>query len=230
MAVSSRTVNVRNILVGAGNMFIADLDTPLPTDVEPDTNDSTVRAEQAFIDDSDWSDVGATQEGVEVAYEPDIGEVEVDQMMDAAKLFNQGLQVQMNTQLAEATLENLMIAWGAPDDALDGDTFKIGSPGAEPVERSAAVVGLAPNTQATQVDQDSHRERIYLARRVISVEGSTHALRRTEATVFPVSFRLLPLPAPVDEMNPGSFEEGGFYTDSEYGVVVDRLYDANEVQ
>lgn len=213
MAVSSKTVNVRNILVGAGNMFVADLDTQIPDFVNAE------RAEDTFLGAEDWSDVGATQEGVEVAYEPDIGEVEVDQMMDAAKLFNQGLNVQMNTQLAEATLENLMIAWGAPDSALDGDTFSIGSPGSNPIERSAAVVGFAPDTETTQTDQDSHRERIYHARRIVSVEGSTHALRRTEATVFPASFRLLPLPRSIDGVDE--------YTGSEYGVIVDRLYDAN---
>lgn len=210
-AISSQTVNVKNVLVGAGVMFISDLDTALPSWT------SGERAEDTLISDTNWTEVGATQEGVEIGYEPDIGEVEVDQMMDAAKLFWQGLNVTMNTQLVEATLENLMVAWGAPDSALDGDEFSIGSPGADPVERSAAVVGLAPATQDTFTNQDQHRERIYHARRIVAVEGSNHSLARTEATVFPASFRLLPLPESVD----GSTQ----YTGSEYGKIIDRLYD-----
>jgi len=45
------------------------------------------------------------------------------------------------------------------------------------------------------------------ARRVLNVEASSHSYRRNEATVFPLSFRLLPDPA---------------FSGAEYGMIVDR--------
>lgn len=193
-------VTVRNIIVGAGHLYLSALDNakaPLPT-LTPGTS-ATVALDTAT---ATWRYVGATQEGVEITYEPDYGEVEVDQLKDAAILFNQGVTISMNTNLAEATLQNLAVAWGFPSSAIATDTFSLGVPSETPVERTAAVVGRAPS-DATGV----RRERVYYARRVISIEGSNHSLRRTEATVFPVSFRLLPDPT---------------YAGSEYGTIVDR--------
>jgi hypothetical protein len=209
-------VNVKNILVGFGDLYYADFGTELP-DL---TGTSQIRLQQYFDADSNWNYLGATQEGVELAYEPDYGEVEVDQIRDAAILFNQMVTVNMNTTLAEATLENLLIAWGLADEYLQqaGDgkvsSFSIGVPSEEPVERTVAVIGKgAPATYEANVNGESEtvtakRDRLYHGRRVLSVEGSTLNLSRTENTAFPCTFRLLPDPA---------------FRDSEYGVILDRI-------
>lgn len=214
------SVIVRNILVGHGNLYVADsIDAPLPAFTAP-TRDAGGAITGAGSDaDADfeaspaWYSVGATQEGVEIGYDPDYGEVEVDQMKDAALMFNNGVTVTMTTNLAEATLQNLALAWGvagALTEGADTDTFRIGVPGEEPVERSAAVVGRAPRGGTN----DSNRaQRIYRARRVISVEGSTHALRTSEATTFPVTFRMLPYRG----------ADGTSYVGSEYGEIIDRI-------
>ncbi len=213
--------NARNIIVGPGELFTAVCDTPLPDEedlpdraVAPlDPGDSLGTMLAGLKGDAAWTELGYTQEGVEVSYTPDYGEVEVDQLKDAALLFNQGVNVMMNTNLAEATLENLLVAWGQPDSVLTAattsSTFKIAVPSAVPEERALAVVGrgvprVFGSAPATQIET----ERVYYARRVVSVEGSNHSLRRTEATVFPVSFRLL---AHSD------------YPGSEYGTITERL-------
>lgn len=199
-------VTIRNILVGAGNMYIAAGGTVLPAAVAGTSMNTTLATTAG------WRHVGATQEGVEIGYEPDYGEVEVDQLKDAAILFNQGVTVTMGTNLAEATLQNLVVAWGQADAAVVAntadatgatETLPIAVPGEAPVERACAVVGRAPAT-----DTGARRERIYYARRVVSMEASSHSLRRTEATVFPISFRLLPNPQ---------------YSGAEYGTIVDRI-------
>lgn len=174
-------VTVRNIIVGPADLWVAPTGTAAPAFVASDG----YRA--AFDGDGNWDALGATMEGVEVSYQPDYGEIIVDQLKDAARLFNQGLTVQVNTQLAEATLENLLVAWGVDDNALiSGTTFEIAVPDSDPVERALAFVGEAPD------DSDGKEvERLYHCFRCISIEGSTVALRRTEATVFPVTFRLL---------------------------------------
>ena len=144
-----------------------------------------------------FTDVGLTQEGVEVQYQPDFGEVEVDQLLDAAKLFKQKMSVSVATTFAEATLNNLMTVWAQQPGTQYTDVGTSASPGGvvrlsggtlgdAPVEKALAFVGLAPGTATT------YKQRVYLATRALSVEASSHALRRSEATVFPVTFRLLP--------------------------------------
>lgn len=178
-------VTTDNIIVGPGNLYIADIGTALPT--------WATDANADFDEDAAWITLGATMGGVEVAYQPDYGEVEVDQLKDAARLFHQGLTVTMSTQLAEATLENLLVAWGLGSECLTSSgttwTLEVDVPSDRPVERKLAVVGSAPLGA-----NDEEMERIYVAHRVISIEGSTHSLTRTEATEFPVTFRLLPRP------------------------------------
>jgi hypothetical protein len=142
--------------------------------------------------DANWRNAGYTSDGIEVSYEPDYGEVSVDQMLDAAKLFKQGMRVSINTNLAEASLLNLLLAWGQRAGSLTGtapaQTLNIegGGLGDEPIERSLAFVGPAPRSAAGQ-----KVERVYYVRRALQVETSAHSLARSDATVFPVSFRLL---------------------------------------
>jgi hypothetical protein len=131
-----------------------------------------------------FKDVGLTQEGVEVQYQPDFGEVEVDQLLDAAKLFKQRMTVSVATTFAEATVDNLMTTWAQASGTQYTDVGQSTTQGA--VRLSGGELGEAPNTAT------SYRQRVYLATRALSVEASTHALRRSEATVFPVTFRLLP--------------------------------------
>ena len=63
-----------------------------------------------------FREVGYTSTGLEVSYEPTYGEVAVDQLLDAARLFKQSLKVLLKTELAEATLENLTFSWGQMDN------------------------------------------------------------------------------------------------------------------
>ncbi len=224
--------NSRNIIVGAAAMYISAKDSLDPTFYTSSDSDipspaiptlsSGVSAVSALDGSSAWRFTGYTQEGVEVAYEPDYGEVEVDQLLDAAKMYKQKMTMSVRTTLVEATLENLMVAWAQSPNVSEGqapsykangvgglnDTtgfdqggaavtlnegdehlgMAAGALGIEPVERSLAFVGLSPRSKV----DGKKRERIYHARRSLQVESSTHGLKRAEATVFPVSFRLLP--------------------------------------
>jgi hypothetical protein len=55
------------------------------------------------------------------------------------------------------------------------------------------------------------RERVYIARRVVQMDPSTHALKRDAGVVFPVTFRCLP-------------DDNDIYDGAEYGIVIDRIY------
>jgi hypothetical protein len=139
-----------------------------------------------------FKDVGLTQEGIEVSYQPDFGEVEVDQILDAAKLFRQKMSVSVATTFAEAVLENLLTVWaqgsGTKFTGTVGDEVRLsgGNLGDAPQEKALLFIGNAPNTQT------AYRQRVYLTTRALSVEQSAHSMRRNEPTVFPVTFRLLP--------------------------------------
>lgn len=226
----------QNIIVGAAAIFTSVVSSlqagwtsvALPVTVDGTPYAATLQANNAF------RNVGYTSDGVEVTYSPDYGEVEVDQLLDTAKMFKQKMTVTVKTSLTEATLENLVLVWAqspssrrygdavgtAPDATgverdLDTDFdgvavptdeevlgLEAGALGIEPVERQLVFVGGSPRTAG-----NAKRERVYHLRRSLSVEASTHSLKRNEATMFPVSFRVLPS------------EVSG----AEYGTVRDRV-------
>lgn len=187
-------VSIANILVGAGNLYVG-----------------PKGAAHATLA-TDTYHVGATMDGVEVAYEPDYVDISVDQLKDAAIIYQNGYRVSVRTNVAEATLQILAVAWGlrgglgittATDvtgSTASGSTYRLLIPIAPdaPVERSIVVKGRQPS---------SNKNRYYYGRRAISAEASSHSLRRGEATVFPISFRMLADPA---------------FTGSEYGYIEDE--------
>ena len=150
--------------------------------------------------------------GLEIQFQPDFGEVAVDQFLDVAKLYKQGMQVNLATAFAEATLENLLLALAYGDSQLSGTkstsagrelNLSAGQIGECPVERG--IVAIGPGTgdciNSTTV------ERVYTAYRALSIENVTVSAKRDEASMFEVSFRLLP-------------EDGS----GSYGKIVDRTF------
>jgi hypothetical protein len=189
-----------NIIVGAAALFAYEgsgelTDTQLPTPVNTATYKQTL-ANNAPT----WRNVGYTSNGLELTFAPDFGEVSVDQVLDVAKLYKQGMKVNMNTSFAEATLENLLLALARPkSDARVGAAgnkfagedilnLSAGELGECPIERGLVAVG--PGTGDCAVG--SSIERIYLAYRAVSIESVSVSAKRDSATMFDVSFRLLP--------------------------------------
>ncbi len=148
-----------------------------------------------------FRNVGYTMNGLELQFQPDFGEVQVDQVLDVAKLYKQGMQVNLNTAFAEATLENLLFSLAGKDEDLTASAgaagIKAGSQtlnmsagdiGECPVERGLVAVG--PGTG--DCNPDEAIERIYVAYRALSIESVTVSAKRDEPTMYEVSFRLLP--------------------------------------
>ena len=191
-----------DIIVGAAALFtyeagaLADADRPAFV--------AGTSYKETLANDEDFRNVGYTSNGLEIQFQPDFGEVAVDQVLDVAKLFKQGMQVNLNTTFAESTLENLLFALAGKDaDLATVATFptlnlSAGDIGDVPVERGLIAVG--PGTG----DATENIERVYVAYRALSIESVSVSAKRDEATMFEVSFRLLP-------NNNGS-----------YGKIVDR--------
>ena len=222
----------KNIIVGAASFFIGDeaLDfytaaevaggagsgvyfvstvTGTPTGIPSPT------ASTSYADTLDgnayFRNVGFTMNGLEIQFQPDFGEVTVDQVLDVAKLYKQGMQVNLNTAFAEATLENLLVAIaGSNADKTTTGTFNTtlnlsaGDLGSCPVER--AIVAVGPGTGDCNVGGTANNtERIYVAHRALSIDNVTVSAKRDEASMFEVSFRLLPA------------------SNGSYGKIVDRV-------
>ena len=187
-----------NIIVGAAALWTYEAGTLTDADLPALVEDTSFK--ETLSNDADFRNVGYTQNGLEIQFQPDFGEVSVDQVLDVAKLYKQGMQVNLNTTFAESTLENLLFSlagkdadlgnvasgsWGAGNPALN---LSAGDIGECPVERGLVAVG--PGTGDCAVG--SSLERIYVAYRALSIENVTVSAKRDEATAFEVSFRLLP--------------------------------------
>lgn len=297
--------NVKNVIVGAAQVFVSRgynelrpatyiRDPYAGVGPAPAVNWSDTQSARGWLLGTTgqrwWRDVGYTNNGLEVSYEPGYGDVVVDQLLDAARLFKQSIRVTLKTELAEGTLENMALAFGQPDPSLvfSSSTGSItaasvlqnpaaavaastgftnsarlglaaGSLGDQPVERSIIAIGQAPEQFGTNIRTSAPsyvdpsinvatgsaalvalqgaasanvgsassgslsfgaaensaygalRERVYIARRVVQMDASTHSLKRDAGVTFPVTFRCLP-------------DDNDVYDGAEYGIVIDRIY------
>jgi hypothetical protein len=240
------STNTRNVIVGAAQIFVSNNDgitaprpTTTPSDIQTLLGTSTGTSAAANLNsNASYRNVGLTNTGLELNYQPTYAEVKVDQLLDAARLFKSDIKVELKTELTEATLENLQLAWGQMDsyynasgsavtalsltDPITGEkaatlNMAAGSLGDAPVERVIIAVGNAPYNigDETQSYSGRNKERVYIARRAVSMDVTAHSLKRDTATVFPVAFRLLP------------DDSQAAYGGSEYGVVIDRVWGTN---
>ena len=214
--------SAKNIIVGAAPLFIStaagdakDLDPAAITGTAM-VNSASYRTTLA-ANTADWRNVGYTNNGLQITYNPSYGAVTVDQLLDSAKLFKESMEVMIATEMAEGTLENVMVVFGQGTSTLSAAPtasapqtlgLEAGALGVAPTERQLVAVGPAPDHK---VSSYSNNERVYYARRVLSVQQSQFSLARNNPTTFPVTFRLLP-----------SGETT--YVGQEYGKIIDRVF------
>ena len=227
--------NSNQIIVGAAQLFVSK-QGPLEnvSGTSPAVysfNGASVSGIPAFVDgtgyadtvesaSANWRNVGYTMNGLEVQFQPDFGEVQVDQLLDVAKLYKQGMQVSMVTAFAEATLENLLVSIAAAEDTYDDSTatfsssgrlltgevelnMTAGELGEVPVER--ALIAVGPGSGDPAATGTGKVERVYVGHRVLSIENVTVSAKRDEPSMYEVTFRLLPA------------------SNGSYGKIVDRV-------
>jgi hypothetical protein len=188
-------VNVSNIVVGEATIKVGD-----------SANATTINAMDSF------DDLGATQNGVEISWEPDMVDIEIDQFGDAARIVQSKVKVMVKTTMAEATLNNLALAWNydsvgttdvvANNDGANTKTFLFGAQTVFPYEKALVIQGYAPGTTA-----GATKSRKFYTKRAISMESTSLTMKRAEASVFAVGFRILP-----------KVEDTGY----EYGKIIDQ--------
>ena len=187
-----------DIIVGAAALFTADSTlTPATVPAFVSTQSYKTTLSNSANIAAGIENVGYTSNGIEITFQPDFGEVQVDQILDVAKLYKQGMQVTLATSFAEATLENLLFSIAGQGDDLSGTkstsagrslNLASGDIGECPVER--ALIAVGPGTG--DCDDSSSVERVYVAYRALSIENVTVSAKRDTPTMFDVTFRLLP--------------------------------------
>jgi hypothetical protein len=191
----------KKIIVGAAALFVADDSLEFFNGVGYRFSSASTTGVPAFAGVTDFkttmsactafTNVGYTMNGLELQFQPDFGEVQVDQLLDVARMYKQGMSVSLVTAFAEATLDNLVTAIAAKetDITTSGSTTTLellsGDIGDVPVER--ALVAVGPGTGDPQVT----KERVYVANRALSIENVTVSAKRDEPSMFEVTFRLL---------------------------------------
>ena len=227
--------NAKNILVGASPLFISNTDST-DTANYTDNAEPGSTAAGAFVSGTSYTttlngvtsgafhyrNVGYTNNGLQITYNPTYGSVTVDQLLDTAKLFKESMEVMIATEMTEGTLENVLTVFGQGASTLTTESgfttgtanktktlgLAAGALGVAPTERQLIAVGQAPST--TDGDNSKTTERVYYARRVLSVQQSQFSLARNNPTTFPVTFRLLP-------------SGDSAYAGQEYGKIIDRI-------
>ena len=228
--------SAKNIIVGASPLWISKVSTDLdPTKASPTHAFVPGTSYSTTLDaaSTNWRNVGYTNNGLQITYNPTYGSVTVDQLLDSAKLFKESMEVMLMTEMAEGTLENLLVVFGQPGGGSSvtsisaNETLTSAEPtstttqqlglaaGAllsEPTERQLCAVGPAPDySGASAISGYTRNERVYYGRRVLSVQQSQFSLARNTPTTFPVTFRLLP-------------SGDATHVGAEYGKIIDRVY------
>ena len=133
----------------------------------------------------DGVDVGYTSDGVEYEKSVDTFEKIVDQEYDALDVIPTQWTIHVNTQFAEATLQNVYIAWNEVNAPVvvpgDTRTLDIGLT-QEIAEHKIIFIGKCPEGNA----------RTFTLYRAKIADAVAMSLKKDEQTVVPVSFRCLP--------------------------------------
>lgn len=184
-------VTFTSITVGEGQVFIG-----------PDQ--ATVDADITTLGVNSQYNVGSTQNGVMIGWEPNMVDIEVDQFGDAARIVQSSQKITIKTTIAEATLANLANAWGYATGqsvsqpglvtgyALDGSgrsvgTLNVGIHSVYPSEKYVRVEGNAPGSNAAALVYRSFK-----TRRCISYTAVEWGMQRADNQKYAVEFRALP--------------------------------------
>lgn len=263
--------NSKNILVGAARVFVSygtnssrpDLTASgvFPWTVNVNSNSAVSGAASTSTPSfllgtasSYWRDMGFTSNGAEVSYEPGYSDVTVDQLLDAARLFQHSLKVSIKTELDEATFENMNIVFGQSEVTLNagssaatvntlystgsgtpGTTQQLnllgGALGVQPQERTLVLIGNAPGTFGTTATSYP-----------VSNSGSTTLGTQTDVSALRSKERVYVARRAVQEQTvahslkrdavtvfPVQFRclpdaDRNAAAGSEYGFIVDRVY------
>lgn len=163
-----------NLISGPGELYWGAFGAAEPADTATGTAPTA----------PDWTDVGATSDGVTMTVAREFFRLTMDQAVDSPGRRVTERDVTISTNLAEITLENLALALGQSQDTVTtGTGFKAmdlegDDAGAEPDYFALLFRGRAPGGF----------RRMVIGRKMLSTEEVETAYKKGEQTFYPVSF------------------------------------------
>ncbi|GAA4992678.1 hypothetical protein WHI96_07910 [Pseudonocardia tropica] len=177
-------VSVSNLTQGPGVLYAGVMGATEPTDA------TTAPATGA----SGYTDVGGTNDGVQLSIKQTYKELEVDQVVDIPGRRITKREMTLKTNLAEPTLENLAISLNSAASAITTagtganatKSFEPPNEGSatQPIYRPLVFDGFAPGAKT---DGTAPARRI-LVRRALSTDDVSFAYKKDDQTVFSVTF------------------------------------------
>jgi hypothetical protein len=166
------SVTVTNLAQGPGTLYTGAFGAAEPADSAVNTTPAA----------SAWTDRGGTDGGVKLVMTQTFSELKVDQIVDSPgrRLVKRDFNIQTN--LAEVTLENLALAMNG-GTAASGSGFKTLTPetassATQPNYIGAILDGWAPNQKRRRV----------IARKVLNISNVESAYQKDAQTFVPVDF------------------------------------------
>lgn len=167
--------SVDNLVMGVGSLYVADFGATEPAPTELNTAPL----------DTDWRDVGYTQDGVTFTFVQEYEELTVDQIVDIPGSRLTRRTATIGTNLAEPTLENLNLALNGAGTITEGATA--GDPDEWELNSDQ---GNVPNYRAIMFDgfgPNGNRRRV-IVRRALQTGDVEAAYAKDGQTVFSVEF------------------------------------------
>ncbi len=163
---------VTNLIMGPADLYVGSFGATEPLDTAINTTPAS----------SSWTDVGGTQDGVKITIDQEYTELEVDQIVDVPGARLTKRVVEVETNLAEATLENLKFLLN-DGTAASGSGYKslepvYASSATQPTYRAVLLDGYAP---------DGRRRRV-IVRKVLSNDKVESTYKKDDQTLFSVKW------------------------------------------
>lgn len=174
-------VNTGNLVKGAGRIMYAASTVDKPASISDVINVTTYAAATG------WNDLGATREGIQITVNNTETGFDVDQVAGLIGTSPENWECNVATNLAEVTLENMVIAWEGAAVTEDGGERETGFAGATSyTERHLAVLFQKPASAGGVIVG-------YFFHRAVRApqEGTLTFQKGGDAQVIPVRWNIL---------------------------------------
>ncbi|HEU4754004.1 MAG TPA: hypothetical protein VFU47_12920 [Armatimonadota bacterium] len=164
-------MTVTNLAAGPGQLYVADFGATEPSDVSTPL-------------DAGWRNVGGTLDGITLRLTQEWFALQVDQSAYEAGRVRTSGGVQIQTNLAEVTLQNLAAAFSLPDDAVTT------AAGMETLEPDDGDVLTPPAYRAVLLEAVgvAGKPLRAIVRRALATDNVEQAYTKSGQRVIPVTF------------------------------------------
>lgn len=172
------SVTATNLTMGPGDLYKGTFGATEPADTAVNTTPAV----------SSWTDLGGTQDGVKLTVAQKYEELEVDQVVDIPGRRLTKREFMLETNLAEPTLENLVISINNSSAPATGSGYKSLDVSNDNSATQPTYIALIFDGYAPQNASGTTQRRRVIARKVLSVDDVEFSYAKADQTLFKVKF------------------------------------------